>query len=52
MCIRDSVKAEYERMKARGAEFALAPTDVTASRIAILDDTCGNRIQLTQLLRW
>jgi len=38
-------------MKARGAEFTMAPTDVTASKIAILDDTCGNRIQLTQLVR-
>ena len=51
MFFTDDVQGEYERMKARGAEFTLAPTDVTASRIAILDDTCGNRIQLTQLLR-
>ena len=51
MFFTDDVQAEYERMKAHGAEFTLAPTDVTASRIAMLDDTCGNRIQLTQLLR-
>jgi predicted enzyme related to lactoylglutathione lyase len=45
----DDVKADYERIKARGAEFTMPPTDVTASKIAMLNDTCGNRIQLTQL---
>jgi len=39
-------------MKARGAEFAMPPTDVTASRIAVLNDSCGNLIQVTQLKRW
>jgi hypothetical protein len=28
----------------------MPPTDVTASRIAMLKDTCGNLIQITQLL--
>ena len=50
MFFTDDVQADYERMKARGAEFTMPPTDVTASRIAILDDTCGNRVQLTQLM--
>jgi predicted enzyme related to lactoylglutathione lyase len=49
MFFTDDVKADYERMKARGANFTMPPTDVTASIIAQLDDTCGNRIQLTQL---
>jgi predicted enzyme related to lactoylglutathione lyase len=48
----DDVQAEYERMKERGAEFTMPPTDVTASKIAMLKDTCGNLIQLTQLKRW
>ena len=48
----DDVQADYERMKARGAEFTLPPTDVTGSKIAMLDDTCGNRLQVTQLMRW
>jgi predicted enzyme related to lactoylglutathione lyase len=51
MFFTDDVQAEYERMKARGAEFTMAPTDVTGSRIARLKDTCGNLIQVTQLLR-
>lgn len=36
-------------MKARGADFKMPPTDVTASIIAQVDDTCGNLIQMTQL---
>ena len=48
----DDVQADYERMKARGAEFTMPPTDVTASTIAQLNDTCGNLVQLVQLARW
>jgi predicted enzyme related to lactoylglutathione lyase len=49
MFYTDDVKADYERMKASGVEFTMPPTDVTASIIATLNDTCGNLIQLTQL---
>ena len=52
MFYTDDVQADYERMKARGAEFTMPPTDVTASKIAMLNDTCGNLIQATQLMRW
>src|SRR3954470_1888789 len=52
MFFTDDVQADYERMKARGAEFTVPPTDVTASTIAMLNDTCGNLIQITQLKRW
>src|SRR5271163_4562458 len=52
MFFTDDVQADYEHMKARGAEFTMPPTDVTASKIAMLKDTCGNLIQLTQLMRW
>ncbi len=48
----DDVQADYERVKARGAEFTMPPTDVTGSKIAKLNDTCGNLIQVTQLVRW
>ncbi len=47
----DDVKGDYERIKARGATFTMPPTDVTASTIAMVNDTCGNLIQLTQLAR-
>jgi predicted enzyme related to lactoylglutathione lyase len=49
MFFTDDVKGDYERIKARGAEFTMPPTDVTGSTIAMLSDTCGNLIQLTQL---
>ena len=52
MFFTDDVQGDYERMKERGAEFTMPPTEVTGSRIAMLDDTCGNRIQVTQLMRW
>ncbi len=52
MFFSDDVQADYERMKAQGAEFAMAPTDVTGSKIAKLNDACGNLIQVTQLVRW
>jgi predicted enzyme related to lactoylglutathione lyase len=52
MFFTDDVQADYERMRARDAEFAMLPTDVTGSRIARLNDTCGNLIQVTQLMRW
>jgi predicted enzyme related to lactoylglutathione lyase len=48
----DDVQADYERMKSSGAEFKKAPTDVTGSKIAVVNDTCGNLIQLTQLVGW
>ncbi len=52
MFFTDDVQADYERMKARGAVFTMPPKDVTASKIAMLNDTCGNLIQVTQLKRW
>ena len=52
MFFTDNVQADYERMKARGAEFTMPPTDVTGSTIAMLNDTCGNLIQITKLKRW
>ena len=52
MFFTDDVQGDYERMNARGAEFTMPPTDVTASKIAMLNDTCGNLIQITQLTRW
>jgi len=52
MFFTDDIKGDYERMKARGAEFTMPPTDVTGSTIAKLNDTCGNFIQLTQLAHY
>ena len=51
MFFTDDVQRDYERMKASGAEFTMPPTDVTGSRVAMLNDTCGNLIQVSQLKR-
>jgi len=48
----DDVKGDHERIKARGGNFIMAPTEVPGSTIAQLHDTCGNIIQITQLARW
>ncbi len=48
----DDVKADHERIKARGGVFTMPPTDVTGSTIAMVNDTCGNLVQLVQLGRW
>jgi predicted enzyme related to lactoylglutathione lyase len=51
MFFTDDVQADYESIKARGAEFTMPPTDVPGAKIAKLNDTCGNVIQVTQLKR-
>ena len=48
----DDVKGDYERIKARGGDFKMPPTEVTGSTIAQLNDGCGNLVQLVQLARW
>ena len=52
MFFTDDVRGDYERIKALGAEFTMPPTAVTGSTIAMLKDTCGNIVQLTQLAKW
>ena len=52
MFFTDDVKGDHERIKSRGAEFTMPPTEVTGSTIAMLNDTCGNLIQITQLAGW
>src|SRR5438105_6867050 len=52
MFFTEDIKGDFERIKARGAEFTMPPSDVTASTIAMLTDTCRNLIHLTQLKQW
>ena len=52
MFYTDDVPRDYERMKAAGAEFTMPPTKVTGSTIAMVNDTCGNLIQIAQLERY
>jgi len=43
------VQEEYERMKEAGVEFTMEPTNMGMTTAAVLNDTCGNLIQIYQL---
>lgn len=47
----DDIQREYDRITGLGARFVSPPSKTPGSMIAMLDDTCGNLIQLTQLSR-
>ena len=42
----DDVHAEYERLRAMGVRFTQEPLEMGPVTTAVLDDTCGNLIQL------
>ncbi|GAA4904724.1 putative enzyme related to lactoylglutathione lyase [Actinomycetospora succinea] len=42
----DDVHAEHERLVARGVMFTQPPTDAGPVIMAVLDDTCGNLVQI------
>jgi catechol 2,3-dioxygenase-like lactoylglutathione lyase family enzyme len=44
-----NVQQEYERMKDLGVQFTMEPTNMGMTTAAVLDDTCGNLIQIYQL---
>ena len=44
----DDVKAEYERLRAAGVAFTQPPVAMGPVTTAVLEDTCGNLIQLAQ----
>ena len=52
MFFSDDVQADYERMKSAGAQFTTPPTDVGYATIVMVNDTCGNVLQITQLKTW
>jgi len=45
----NDVQAEHDRLASKGVTFTAPVTPTTGSIIAMLDDTCGNLIQLVQL---
>ncbi len=45
----DDVQAEYERLQALGVRFTQAPLAMGPVTTAVLDDTCGNLIQIASL---
>jgi catechol 2,3-dioxygenase-like lactoylglutathione lyase family enzyme len=42
----DDVKVEYDRLRALGVTFTQEPVDMGPVTTAVLDDTCGNLIQI------
>ncbi|MEP6805355.1 MAG: VOC family protein [Flavobacterium sp.] len=46
----DNLQEEYQRLINLGVEFSMQPTEMGNVKIAILDDTCGNKIQLIEML--
>ena len=44
----DDILAETKRLKKKGVQFTMNPTDAGAVKIAIFSDTCGNLIQMYQ----
>src|SRR5262245_63091180 len=45
----NDIQREYEHMKGLGVEFTMEPTNMGTTTVAILDDTCGNLIQIYQM---
>jgi catechol 2,3-dioxygenase-like lactoylglutathione lyase family enzyme len=45
----DDVHAEYERLSAAGVRFVQAPAEMGPVTTAVLDDTCGNLIQIAAM---
>jgi catechol 2,3-dioxygenase-like lactoylglutathione lyase family enzyme len=42
----EDVAAEHERLTGLGVRFTQPPTDIGPAVVAVLDDTCGNLVQL------
>jgi len=46
----DDVQKEYEQLTKLGVEFSVKPTEMGTVKIAVFNDTCGNNIQIVQML--
>ena len=46
----DDVQSEYERLINLGVAFSVKPTVMGVVKLAVLDDTCGNYLQLVEML--
>ncbi|HSS75533.1 MAG TPA: VOC family protein, partial [Thermoanaerobaculia bacterium] len=45
----DDIQGEYERLQKLGVVFRSGPTQAGPATIAVLDDTCGNLIQICKV---
>ena len=46
----DDLKKEYERLTGLGVQFSMKPKEAGPTMIAVLDDSCGNNIQLLEMI--
>lgn len=46
----DDLKTEFERLRQLGVEFTVEPMDAGTVRMAVFDDTCGNLIQIIEMV--
>lgn len=46
----ESVQQEYDRLIQLGVEFSVKPTEMGTVKIAVFNDTCGNNIQVVEML--
>jgi predicted enzyme related to lactoylglutathione lyase len=46
----DDVDKEYERLVNLGVEFSIKPTEMGTVKLAIFNDTCGNNIQIVEMI--
>jgi catechol 2,3-dioxygenase-like lactoylglutathione lyase family enzyme len=46
----DNVQQDFERLSNLGIEFSVKPTEMGTVKIAVFNDTCGNHIQIVQML--
>jgi predicted enzyme related to lactoylglutathione lyase len=46
----DNAREEYERLVSIGVNFSVKPTEMGTVIIAVFDDTCGNNIQIVEML--
>jgi catechol 2,3-dioxygenase-like lactoylglutathione lyase family enzyme len=45
----DDIQKEYARLRKLGVEFSMEPTPMGPTTVAVLNDTCGNLIQIFQV---
>jgi catechol 2,3-dioxygenase-like lactoylglutathione lyase family enzyme len=46
----ENVQQEYDRLTSLGVEFSVKPIEMGTVKIAVFNDTCGNQIQIVQML--
>jgi predicted enzyme related to lactoylglutathione lyase len=46
----EDINSEFNKLSGLGVEFPMKPTEMGPTIVAIFDDTCGNKIQMYQMI--